>query len=131
MLSTSYARNSQAEDAVPLDTVNILEIADPICSVAEWCAFERRLDKRLTFSDLLAHVCLDYELGCVDAKTSMQRLHEHNLLLNADHFMTIVAAGVRSLAAISSAQLKSAAQRSDEVSAASQVVGLTHKIEGG
>ncbi len=98
MLSTSYARNSQAEDAVPLDTVNILEIADPICSVAEWCAFERRLDTRLTFSALRQHVCLDYELGCVDAVTSMQRLKDENLLGNPDQFMAIFSAGVRALA---------------------------------
>lgn len=81
-------------DDEPLD---ILEIADPIVSVAEACAFQRRIDRRLTFSELRRQICLDYELGFVDAKNTLKRLWDNQLIRNADDLAFLVAAGVRAI----------------------------------
>jgi hypothetical protein len=97
-ITTAYATRSEPEQEICAEPVETLAIADCLQSVAEWSAFARRLDTRLTFSALRQHVCLDYELGCVNATTSMQRLKDENLLGNPDQFMAIFCAGVRALA---------------------------------
>lgn len=78
--------------------VEILSLEDSIVPVKEAVAFQRRLDTRLTYSQLRAHICLDYELGCVDAQTTMDRLKANNLYGNPDQFMAVYCAGVRALA---------------------------------
>lgn len=106
-IRTSYAERFQDNQQAIHDPVEILDTAvlqrvngdgNEIVSVAQELAFQRRLDNRLTFSQLRQHVCLDYELGCVNATTSMQRLKDENLLGNPDQFMAIFCAGVRALA---------------------------------
>jgi hypothetical protein len=101
MRTTSYARNSQVPDVVPSTDVDIELLSEDqmIAPVSEACAFQRRLDARLTFSQLRQHVCLDYDLGCVDAKTTLRRLRDLNLLGNPDQFMAVYSAGVLALAA--------------------------------
>lgn len=77
--------------------VELLSLDDAICSVSEACAFQRRLDKRLTFGELRSQICLDYELGCVDAKTTLQRLWDNGLIRTPDDLAFLVSAGVRAL----------------------------------
>ena len=97
-ITTAYASRSTAEQEFCAEPVETLDIDFAVAPVKEACAFQRRLDARLTFSELRAHVCLDYELGCVDAQTSMDRLKVNNLFGNPDQFMAVYAAGVRALA---------------------------------
>ena len=97
-ITTAYATRSATEQDICAEPVEILSLDDCLVSVAEWAAFERRLDSRLTYSQLLAHVCLDYELGCVDAMATLKRIEDNSLFRNPDHLMAVVAAGVRALA---------------------------------
>jgi hypothetical protein len=96
-IRTSYAERFQDNQQDFDMPVEILDLDYAISPVREACAFQRRLDTRLTYSQLRAHVCLDWELGCVDAETTMQRLKDQSLFGNPDQFMTIFAAGVRAL----------------------------------
>lgn len=91
----AYSRTEQALQ----DVTDILEIAEPIASVADACAFQRRIDKRLTFSELRQQICLDYELGFVNAQNTLQRLWYNNLISTPDQLCGIVCAGVKALAA--------------------------------
>lgn len=77
-----------------------IEILDGNClsPVKEVLAFSRRLDDRLTFSELRAQICLDYDLGCVDAVTTLKRLYDNGLVQDPDHLVTTYSAGVRALA---------------------------------
>lgn len=97
-IRTSYAERFQDNQQDFQGPVEILDIDAALCPVKEACAFQRRLDSRLTYSQLRQHICLDFDLGCVDAQTSMDRLKANNLFGNPDQFMAIFAAGVRALA---------------------------------
>lgn len=102
----TYTESSTASQVV-IDRVEILSdrelrIVNPqgevTYTVAEACDFERRLDTRLTFSQLRQQICLDYDLGCVDAVTTLKRLYDNGLIPNPDHLITTYSAGVRALA---------------------------------
>jgi hypothetical protein len=84
----------------PIDTKDLRRIADrgtEVPSVAEECAFQRRLDTRLTFSQLRAQICLDYELGCVDAQSTINRLYAAGFIASPDDLAFLICAGVKSL----------------------------------
>jgi hypothetical protein len=97
-ITTAYATRSEPEQEICAEPVETLAIADCLQSVAEWTAFARRLDTRLTFSQLRQQICLDYDLGCVDAVTTLKRLYDNGLIPNAEHLIATYSAGVRALA---------------------------------
>lgn len=106
-IMTSYAERFQDNQQAIHDPVEILDTAvlqrvnadgNEIVSLAQELAFQRRLDKRLTFSELRQQICLDYDLGCVDAVTTLKRLYDNGLIPDPDHLITTYSAGVRALA---------------------------------
>ena len=87
-----YSHGSDDNQALSCEEpVETLDLDYAISPVRECVAFQRRLDTRLTYSQLRAHICLDYELGCVDAQTTLERLRVNNLLGNPDQFVAIIA----------------------------------------
>lgn len=97
-IRTSYAERFPDNQQVIHEPVEILDLDYEVAPVKQAVAFQRRLDQRLTYNQLRQHVCLDYDLGCVDAETTMQRLKDQNLYGDPDQFMAIFCAGVRALA---------------------------------
>lgn len=85
--------------AAILQEPDVLLLDEEVASVADACAFQRRIDKRLTFSELRQQICLDYELGFVNAQNTLQRLWYNNLISTPDQLCGIVCAGVKALAA--------------------------------
>ena len=93
----TYRRTShQTQDPLDLALIENAQLIDP--TVAEAPRMGRREIKSLTFSELRRYICLDYELGCVSAEDTMKRLHDQGLYGSPETFITIFAAGVRSLA---------------------------------
>lgn len=80
-----------------LQEPELLNLDDGVVSVAEECAFMRCLDKRLTFSELRAQICLDYDFGCVDAQTTINRLYDEGFISSADDLAFLICAGVKAL----------------------------------
>jgi hypothetical protein len=76
---------------------DVLLLDDEVASVEDACAFMRRIDKRLTFSQLRAQICLDYELGCVDAQSTINRLYAAGFISSADDLAFLICAGVKAL----------------------------------
>lgn len=66
-------------------------------SVAEECAFQRRLSRPLTYSQLRHCIIQDYEYGFVSARDTMQRLKDNDLYGDAETFLKIFSAGVAAL----------------------------------
>ena len=102
MVYTAYEQALQEPEEQCLDTVHLTRVTPTgreIVSVDEACAFQRRIDKRLTFSELRQHICLDYELGFVNAQNTLQRLWDNQLISSPEQLAGIVCAGVRALAA--------------------------------
>jgi hypothetical protein len=83
--------------AAVLQEPDVLLLDDEVASVAEACEFHRRLDKRLTFSQLRAQICLDYELGCVDAQSTINRLYAAGFIASPDDLAFLICAGVKAL----------------------------------
>ena len=107
MLITSYAPNPQELDLVPFADVETLTDVDlrivnsqgeATYTVAEACEFERRLDNRLTFSELRYFICQDFDHGVTDGQTALQRLWDNGLIQTAEDLAFLVSAGVRALA---------------------------------
>jgi hypothetical protein len=79
------------------EPVETLDLDYAISPVREACAFQRRLDKRLTFNELRYFICQDFDHGVADAQTTLQRLWDNGLIRSADDLAFLVAAGVRAL----------------------------------
>jgi hypothetical protein len=88
---------SYKTSAAVLQEPDVLLLDDEVASVAEECAFMRRLDTRLTFSQLRAQICLDYELGCVDAQSTINRLYAAGFITSPDDLAFLICAGVKAL----------------------------------
>lgn len=100
MAYNHYSQALQEPDEQYLDTVHLTRVTPTgreVPSVAEECAFQRRLDKPLTYSELRYCILQDYEFGCVDAKATMQRLKDNDLYGDPETFLKIFAAGVAAL----------------------------------
>ncbi len=96
-IKTSYAQ--RFPDNQPFsEPVEILDLDFALSPVKEACAFQRRLDTRLTFSQLRQQICLDYDLGFVTAENTIQRLWDNGLIRTAEDLAFLVSAGVRALA---------------------------------
>lgn len=98
MLSTSYAHDPQAVDDGDLSVVNMLEIADPICSVAEWNAFQTRLFREpIADTHRRNAICIAFQCGAIGAIEALHMLAEDELYGDPDYFMSAYAAGVATL----------------------------------
>jgi hypothetical protein len=95
---TTYARFSQDTqdlvDGLPFGDVDILSLDDEVSNAVDAEQFLSRLDA----GELRRRICTDWELGCVDAATTMRRLHDAGLYGTPDEFVSIFAAGVEALA---------------------------------
>jgi hypothetical protein len=96
-IRTSYAERFQDNQQDFDMPVEILDLDYAISPVREACAFQRRLDKRLTFNELRQEICLDYDFGFVTAENTLKRLWDNGLIRSADDLAFLVAAGVRAL----------------------------------
>jgi hypothetical protein len=88
---------SYKTSAAVLQEPDVLLLDDEVASVEDACAFQRRLDTRLTFSELRAQICLDYELGCVDAQSTINRLYAAGFIASPDDLAFLICAGVKAL----------------------------------
>ena len=96
-ITNAYASRYADKQELCEEPVEILNEDWIIAPVSEACAFQRKIDKRLTFAELMQQGCLDYDLGCVDAVTTLKRLHDNSLIASPDQLAAIISAGVRAL----------------------------------
>jgi hypothetical protein len=93
----AYTQTIQAGQEA-LDTVNILEIADPICSVAEWNAFQTRLFREPRDDTHRRNaICIAFQCGAIGAIEALQMLAADELYGDPDYFMAAYAAGIATL----------------------------------
>ena len=97
-ITSAYRTRADDKQPVSQEPVEILDLDYSIAPVAEACAFQRRLDKRLTFCELRYFICQDYDHGVTDGEATLQRLWDNGLIRNAEDLAFLVSAGVRALA---------------------------------
>lgn len=95
MLSTSYAQNSQGEDNVPLDTVNILDIAVEICPASEVRTFLDAIPEPPSVTEARWSIILAWENGAIGAVEALNALEAHGCLYDADEFMASWVTGTK------------------------------------
>lgn len=80
------------------EPISVLEIADPIVSVAEWNAFQARLFREpIADTHRRNAICIAFQCGAIGAVEALHMLAEDELFGDPDYFMAAYAAGVATL----------------------------------
>lgn len=92
MSYTQTIHGMQDDDCEPLELST-----DQIIDEPDRHTFLQEVDRRLSFADVARGICQDFETGCVDAVTSLERLEANHLTRTPDDLMTLVCAGIHAV----------------------------------